>query len=124
MKGKTLLIAIGTNQHCSKNMKQAKMLLCEYMEDICFTEAMSTKAIGIRGKKFLNALAKGTTTDSHEAVNSKLKDIEKTCGNTDEKRQKGLIEMDLDILEYGGKRYHEKDWQREYIVKLLKELEK
>ena len=100
------------------------MLLCEYMEDIRFTEAMSTKAIGIRGKNFLNALAKGTTTDSHEAVNSKLKDIEKTCGNTDEKRQKGLIEMDLDILEYGGKRYHEKDWQREYIVKLLKELEK
>ncbi|MBR1462691.1 MAG: 2-amino-4-hydroxy-6-hydroxymethyldihydropteridine diphosphokinase [Prevotella sp.] len=122
MNEKTILIAIGTNAHRSKNMKKARMLLDGHIKDIRFTKSMNTEAIGIHAKDFLNCLASGTTTDSFEEVNDWLKDIERQCGNTAEKRQEGLIEMDLDILEYAGDRYHEKDWQREYIVKLYKEL--
>ncbi|MBF1585800.1 MAG: 7,8-dihydro-6-hydroxymethylpterin-pyrophosphokinase, partial [Prevotella sp.] len=32
------------------------------------------------------------------------------------------IEMDIDVLEYGGERLHEGDWQRSYVAELLTEL--
>ena len=31
--------------------------------------------------------------------------------------------MDIDILEFNGKRYHEKDWNRQYIIDMVEEAE-
>ena len=38
-------------------------------------------------------------------------------------RKNNLIEMDIDILEYDGERYHEKDWGRQYIIDMVEEAE-
>jgi 2-amino-4-hydroxy-6-hydroxymethyldihydropteridine diphosphokinase len=34
----------------------------------------------------------------------------------------GIVAIDLDLLQYSEVRYHLKDWDREYIKDLIKEL--
>lgn len=64
---------------------------------------------------FTNQLVRFDTTDDYEEVLAKTKRIETVCG-----RDKENCKADVDILEHGGKRYHEKDWNRPYVIELLK----
>lgn len=38
--------------------------------------------------------------------------------------QRGKIAMDIDLLKYDNQRFHESDWTRDYIVKLMKHFDK
>ena len=46
-----------------------------------------------------------------------LKQIEMETG-----RSQDRITIDLDLLQYDGKRYHEKDWQRSYVINILNDI--
>ena len=49
-----------------------------------------------------------------------LKETERRLGRTH--NEDGIVVLDLDLLEYDGLRYHEDDWNRDYIQQLMKEL--
>lgn len=66
-------------------------------------------------KSFVNELIVGDTSLSYDDLLSHIKDIEQACG----KRTETQIPLDIDILQYDGKRYHEADWQRSYIQDLM-----
>jgi 2-amino-4-hydroxy-6-hydroxymethyldihydropteridine diphosphokinase len=40
-------------------------------------------------------------------------------GRTAQQREKGIVTIDLDLMEHDGVRYHLEDWQRPYIKMLL-----
>lgn len=40
-------------------------------------------------------------------------------GRTQEDRTAGIVRIDLDLLQYDNDRYHLRDWERDYIKKLL-----
>ena len=61
--------------------------------------------------------------DAQEELNRRLKQIETDFGRTPEKRQRGIVPIDLDILQYGDQRHHERDWQRPYVADLLGQLQ-
>lgn len=123
MNNHKLLFAIGTNSHRQQNMSQAVGELAKvFGNGMQLTNIIETEAIGLSGPRFLNRMAECTTSLSIHDVNTQMKRIEADCGNTREKRRRGVVEMDIDILEYAGKRYHADDWQRPYIIELLREL--
>lgn len=70
---------------------------------------------------FANAVMIGDSTMPYEELRSTVKGIEQEMGR---KRppEKGRVEIDIDILQYGDVRYKAKDWERSYNVLLLKEL--
>lgn len=115
-----VILALGTNvgEAC---MKQAKQLLLEEMEDICFTSTLQTEAIGIVSPSFLNCLAKGITDKDKETLKKSLKKMERLCGDTRKKRRENVITMDIDLLRFDDEMLHKSDWNRDYIKELLTE---
>jgi 2-amino-4-hydroxy-6-hydroxymethyldihydropteridine diphosphokinase len=51
-----------------------------------------------------------------------LKSVEQEMGRTQEDRLAGIVKIDLDILQFDDTRHHERDWQRPYVIQLIKEL--
>ncbi len=124
VKEERIIIALGSNVHSRRNMRVARMLLSELIPGLQFTRNMRTRPIGTEsGAMYLNCLCWGSVALSESELRTLLKDVERECGNTIEKRQQGMVEMDVDLLQYGTLRRHEKDWERPYIITLLKEIE-
>ena len=125
MEKKKLLFAIGTNSPLS-----ADRVICMkanifgfFGDDIRFTHLMKTDPISIVSPQFTNCVGIAYTTVPLKDIKKRFKEVEKECGDTIEKRKNNLIEMDIDILEFNGKRYHEKDWNRQYIIDMVEEAE-
>ncbi len=125
MEKKKILFAIGTNSPLASDrviwMKARVFGL--FGDDVRFTFLVETDPIGIVSPKFTNCVGIAFTTLPLEEIKTIFKEIEKECEDTKEKRRNNLIEMDIDILEYDGVRYHEKDWSRPYIIDMVEEAE-
>lgn len=115
------ILSLGSNCHSHKSMEKTKELLIENTECIDFTSVVKTKPYNMIANLFLNCLAWGTTQLNYAHFLDMTKNIETICGNSKQLRQEGKVVMDIDILMFDNKRYHEHDWSREYIVEGIKE---
>ena len=43
-------------------------------------------------------------------------------GDLSDLRKRGIVMMDLDLLQYGEEKHHTDDWQRAYVKQLMEEL--
>ena len=118
-----LLIALGTNVNQKQNIQKAMDLLHKTWHDILFTKSKWTKPIGMDTDLFYNCLAYTKVDENLSQVQQILKNIEKTCGNTETDRAHQKIQMDIDILMFGTHKLHEHDWQRSYIQELIQEID-
>ena len=73
-----------------------------------------------QSRKYLNQLCKGTTAFGEGLLCEVLKETEKRIGRI--KNEDGIVVIDLDLLEYDGKRHHLRDWNRDFVKNLLNEL--
>ena len=121
-KKSTLLLALGSNDDAEQNMENAKGMLHHLFRGVVFTSCIWTDPINIESNKFLNCMAVAESTHNLKQLEMALKQIEKKCGDSKPKRQMNIVKMDIDVLEYRGVVYHEKDWDRPYIKELLSEL--
>lgn len=119
----TLLIALGTNVNQKQNIQKAMDLLRKTWHEILFTKSKWTKPIGMDTDLFYNCLAYTKVDEDLPQVQQILKNIEKTCGNTEADRVLQKIQMDIDILMFGTHKLHEHDWQRSYIQELIQEID-
>lgn len=118
-----MLIALGTNVNQKQNIQKAMDLLRKTWHDILFTKLKWTKPIGMDSDLFYNCLAYTKVDEDLPQVQQILKNIEKTCGNTEADRALQKIQMDIDILMFGTHKLHEHDWQRSYIQELIQEFD-
>ena len=118
-----ILIALGTNVIADR-IRFVETCLEQSFEEVRFTQTIPTEPIGERfkGKQFLNAVMAGKTFMARNEVVEQLKRIEQLAGNTQDKRNMGVVEADIDLLMYDDEKLHEKDWQRPYIKELVEEL--
>ena len=118
-----VILSLAANRFQKSNLAKARQCLGEVFSDVHYTTEQWTEPLSsTRQDLYLNQLAEGLTTVSLEELNRRLKQIETDFGRTPEKRQRGIVPIDLDILEYDGQRYHERDWQRPYVANLIGEL--
>jgi 2-amino-4-hydroxy-6-hydroxymethyldihydropteridine diphosphokinase len=118
-----VILSLAANHFQKSNLAKARQCLGEVFSDVHYTTEQWTEPLSsTRHDLYLNQLAEGLTTVSLEELNRRLKQIETDFGRTPEKRQRGIVPIDLDILEYDGQRYHERDWQRPYVANLIGEL--
>lgn len=113
-------MALGSNTNCETSISRAISALKEMFPDIIFTRSIYTKPIGMESPDFLNCLAAATTTRTLRQTEEGIKGIEKALGDKD--HDKAVINIDIDILLYGTRKLHAKDWEREYVKALLAEL--
>lgn len=117
------IIAIGTNL----NQRDNALSVREYLggmfgSDIVFTQFMKTEPVDGGDGYYINALAEIHTNMSYEDLKQWFKDLEQTCGRNQEDTGEGYVPVDIDILQYGNKRFKEEDWRRGYVKALWKEL--
>ena len=118
-----VILSLAANRFQKSNLAKARQCLGKVFSDISYTSEMWTEPMSSsRRELYLNQLAEGYTDQTFEELNLWLKSIEKDFGRTATKRQLGIVPIDIDILEYDGKRYHEGDWQRPYVTSLIGEL--
>lgn len=118
-----LLIAIGTNVIADR-IRFVEVHLEQCFENVRFTQIIPTEPIGERfkGKQFFNAVMAGNTNMAMSEVEEQLKRIEQLAGNTQDKRNMGVVEADIDLMMYDDVKLHEKDWQRSYIKELVERI--
>lgn len=118
-----ILIAIGTNVIADR-IWFVEVHLEQCFENVRFTHIIPTEPIGERfkGKQFFNAVMAGKTRMAKSEVEEQLKRIEQLAGNTLDKRNMGVVEVDIDLLMYDDVKLHEKDWQRSYIKELVERI--
>lgn len=118
-----ILIAIGTNVIADR-IRFVEVHLEQCFENVRFTHIIPTEPIGERfkGKQFFNAVMAGNTNMAMSEVEEQLKLIEQLAGNTLDKRNMGVVEVDIDLLMYDDVKLHEKDWQRSYIKELVERI--
>lgn len=118
-----ILIALGTNVIADR-IRFVETCLEQSFEDVRFTQTIPTEPIGERfkGKQFYNAVMAGKTFMARNEVVEQLKRIEQLAGNTQDKRNMGVVEADIDLLMYDDEKLHEKDWQRSYIKELVERI--
>ncbi|MDY3852909.1 MAG: 2-amino-4-hydroxy-6-hydroxymethyldihydropteridine diphosphokinase [Prevotella sp.] len=116
------LLALGSNTEAKKNIKQAQNMINSLWNNCIFSSAINTKPIDIQSPDFINMIVCGWTTNSYEDIKKQIKQIENHLHSTKEERKKGVVRMDIDLLQYGTNLYKENDWKRAYIQQLVEEL--
>ena len=118
-----IIIVFGSNINQRYHMENAENMITKLLGDgVVFSKRIWTKPIGLVSDMFLNRLAVGYTNYEIMKVERELKNIEYSLGSTNTERHNGIVKIDLDILLFDNQKYHEKDWERDYIKRLMKEL--
>ena len=112
-----VLIALGSNCQQAAHIQWASQRLATLLHDIRFSPLLWTQDIHGTGVYYMNRLATGTTTLTADALQHALKAIE-----AETRRTRDSVTIDLDLMQYGDRRYHEKDWSRPYIQQLIPDI--
>ena len=117
-----ILLALGSNVAAELHIEQAKARLSAVFPQVRFSRSLITPAIGIVSPPFINCLAEGYCSVPLEEVLVALKDIEAQMGSVSEERKKGIVKIDIDLLQFDDTKRKADDWSRDYIQLLLNEL--
>lgn len=116
------ILSLGSNHRGKETMRLAQELLSGLLPGIRFTPMLENEAVDGGEGRYLNCLAKGSTPLRAGQLQQLLKQTERDCGDTREQRLQGRVVMDIDLLQLGTARYHERDWQRPYVKQLIQKL--
>ena len=118
-----VIVSIGTSTNTQDNILAAKEILSAMFRKVLFSSTMKTKPMnGADNYFYINCLAMFDTSMSYPQLKERLKEREQDCGRNKEDTHEGYVTLDIDILEYNGKRYKKEDWKRDYNKKMLVEL--
>lgn len=120
-----VLISLASNHEQQKNLCEARRALAQILAGQTYTEELWTEPEGkaaASGRRYLNQLVKADTPLDSQQLNEKLKQLELAQGRTDDMRRQGIVPIDLDLLQHDGQRFHQRDWQRNYVKLLLQNL--
>ncbi len=124
-----IIISLASNDQQREHLIEARKRLSEILSSVSFSPEMWTEPLSSRlveknfpsteKKLYLNQLMYGTTSFSADRLQKELKTIEREMGRTPDCKQRGVVPIDLDLLQYGDCRYHLSDWERTYVRDLL-----
>lgn len=116
-----VLITLASNHDAANQLSAARRRLAAWLTEAVYTEEIWTEAEGSHASgKYLNQMVSGMTTLDAETLQQHLKEAERQAERNDECRRQGIVPIDLDLMMHDDQRYHLRDWQRSYTVKLLK----
>ena len=103
-------------------MRHVQQLLRTEYASIAFTPSIWTEPVGVMSPPYLNCLATMTIEDSLSSLHDKTKAIERLMHSSREERKGNIVRIDIDILSFDRKHYHEDDWNRDYVKRLIEDL--
>lgn len=120
------MFSVGCNTDRDAQMARVAGRLREAFPGVRLSDVVVSAAYGQPdgAEPYANMLAEVDTLMSQDEVVDSLKGLEREMGDSAGLRAGGCVMMDLDLLEYDGRRLHAEDWQRPYVRTLLAMLAK
>lgn len=116
------LICLGSNYEYGIRLEAARKALQQAFPDIRFGQEMETEAIGGNWlSPFGNQLAEFTSHLSADGIHLILKQIEKENGRCKEDKEKGIVQLDIDLLTYDEEILKPEDLKRDFVRRSLEE---
>ena len=109
-----MIIALGSNVS-SDFLPRARELMGEWLSVI------ATEPIGMSSPDFHNQLLECTTSLALDDLTLRTKATEQALGR---QHGRGIVTIDIDIMQYDDTLLHPDDWNREYIRKLYCQIKK
>lgn len=117
----TVIVSLASNEGAERNLRAARELLGTLLGGAHYTSELWTEPVGTRSKApYLNQLCRAVTPMNAAALSDTLKEMERRLGRT--RGGDGTVAIDLDLLQYDGQRMHLRDWERDYVKRLICEL--
>ena len=118
----SVILCLGSNADQEANIQQAQQLLRNEYASIDFTPSIWTEPVGVVSPPYLNCLATMSIKDSLSCLHDKTKAIERLMHSSREERKDNIVRIDIDILSFDHKHYHEDDWSRDFVKRLIQDL--
>lgn len=118
----SVILCLGSNTDQETNIQRAQQLLRNEYASIIFTPSIWTEPVGVVSPPYLNCLATMTIEDCLSCLHDKTKAIERLMHSSQEERKDNIVRIDIDILSFDHKHYHEDDWTRDYVKRLIQSL--
>ena len=121
-----IILSLGSNNNPEENIQKAEERLRSLFPAIRFSRTMMNEPYGEHANAlpyFGNAVAVGAVSVPLPVLRTMAKALETHLGRSSERKHEGIIDIDIDILQYDTLRLKPDDWQRPYNIQLLKEME-
>lgn len=115
-----VIIALGSNVG-SHYLAKSRQFLREYVNIMQATGIITTKPIGMKSADFHNQMLIGTTELTLDELTLNTKKTEAALGR---QHGKGIVSIDIDLMQYDDTILHPDDWQRDYIKELYCQIKK
>lgn len=114
--GMKVIISLGSNTNQEANIQRAREILSHLIPDATFTDPEWTEPVPEKDRpagtrKYLNCLVDGHVHLSEKSVIAKLKQLEQTMGDNHENHVKGIVNIDLDLIQYGDHKVRDIIWK-------------
>lgn len=111
-----VIISLGSNTNQRENIQHAREILSHLIPDAEFTKPIWTDPIAENDRpagenQYLNCLVEGHVHLSERSLLAKLKQLEITMGDCHENHVKGIVSIDLDLIQYGDHKLRDIIWQ-------------
>lgn len=116
-------ISLGSNIGArEEKIRRAAVILRELLGDMRMSEPYLTPALNGRDPDYMNAVITGFTSADAEALSAVCKEIECELGRTPQSKQRGEVEIDLDVVVWNGEILRKADFSREYFMRGYRQL--
>ena len=118
------IVCLGSNVDGEIHLQKAYKALERLFFGVKMGKILRTKAVGdIPQPNYLNQAARFTTNLTSEEVETLLKGIEKENGRKSGDKLKGLVSLDIDLLQYDDKILRPDDLLKDYVQLVLQGLD-
>lgn len=116
-----LIISIGSNSSSEENVARAKQKVEQiFRHQIRFAPPVYTESIGLSvSSTFLNIVGIGNTDQTYEQIRSALKQLEQEMGRNKEDKHKGIVTIDIDMLQWDNKILKQADMNFPFVKESL-----
>lgn len=125
MKQHSLILSLGSNStDGAEKLGKAEQTLKSWIRLEACSRILKNPAIdmGNEAEDFHNMLIRTKTTLDLNEMQTLAKTLEQIMGNSQEMRERGIVNMDMDIICWDDVLLKPKDVEREYYKVLIKEL--
>lgn len=113
---KKVWLSLGSNvEDGYEKLTEALAELGEIFTGIRYSSIYKTEALNKKDADYFNCVAEIKTDLDSEYLKVKMKEIERKYGRNEYSKQKGRIEMDIDVVVYDAYILREKDYERDYF---------
>lgn len=120
--GHKAIICLGSNVNAEWHVNEAKRRLAERYVELRSTRNVRTAPIGMKSGFFTNCMVCLCVDESLEALLLFTKQLERELGRSHDESRRGVVIIDVDVLQFDDCRLHINDWGRQYVKQLFYEL--